>query len=171
VNFATFGAGTPGHFGAEIFAEQAGFKIEPIHYRSTGDAVTAIIAGDVQAAFVTTALGAAQSKGGKVRALATTAAERSSLLPDVPTFAEAGMPQIDFSAWMAFFVPHGTPAAVVQTLSREIAAAVQSAEVKQKLEEAGFRALGTSADEADRMVKSEAARWATVVKATGFKGD
>jgi len=171
VNFATFGAGTPGHFGAEIFAEQAGFKIEPIHYRSTGDAVTAIIAGDVQAAFVTTALGAAQIKGGKVRALATTAGQRSTLLPDVPTFTEAGMPQIDFSSWLAFFVPHGTPAPVVETLSREIVATVQSAEVRQKLEEAGFRALGTTPAEAEKMVKAEAVRWAAVVKATGFKGD
>ena len=88
-NFATFGAGTPGHFGAEMLAEQGGFKIEPIHFRATGDAMTALVANDVQAAFVSTSLATAQLKGGKVRALATTAAERSPLLPDVPTFAEA----------------------------------------------------------------------------------
>jgi tripartite-type tricarboxylate transporter receptor subunit TctC len=84
-NFGTFGAGTPGHFGAELFGEAAGFKVEPIHYRVTGDAVTAIVAGDVSGAFVSTALGAAQIKGGKMRALATTAAQRSPLLPEVPT--------------------------------------------------------------------------------------
>ena len=71
----------------------AGFKVEPVHYRATGDAVTAIIAGDVQAAFVRTALAVAQVKGGKVRALATTAAARSPLLPEVPTFTEAGLPE------------------------------------------------------------------------------
>ncbi len=171
VNFATFGAGTPGHFGAEMLAEQGGFKVEPIHYRSTGDAVTAIIAGDVQGAFVTTALGAAQVKGGKARALATTASERSPLLPDVPTFAEAGMPKVDFAAWFAFFVPSGTPAPIVDTLNRQIVAAVRAPEVRSKLEEAGFRVLGTSRADADRMVKAEAGRWAAVVKATGFKGD
>ena len=110
-NFATFGAGTPGHFGAEVFAEMAGFKVEPVHYRATGDAVTALISGDVQAAFVSTALAAPQVKGGKMRALATTAAARSPLLPEVPTFAEAGWPKVDFSAWFALFAPAGTPPA------------------------------------------------------------
>jgi tripartite-type tricarboxylate transporter receptor subunit TctC len=170
INFATFGPGTIGHFGAEILAQQGGFKIEPIHYRSTGDAVTAIVAGDVQAAFVTTALGTAQAKAGTVRALATTASERSKLLPNVPTFAELGMPKVDFASWSAFFVPSGTPAPIVETLSRQLIAAVQAPEVKQKLEDAGFRVLGTSRADADKMVKEEARRWASIVKATGFKG-
>jgi tripartite-type tricarboxylate transporter receptor subunit TctC len=171
LNFATFGAGTPGHFGAEMFAEQGGFKIEPIHYRATGDAVTAIIAGDVQAAFVTTALGAAQIKAGKMRALATTAAARSTLLPEVPTFAEAGLPRVDFSAWFAVFAPAGTPAALQDQLSQQFAAAVKSPEVRQKLVEAGFTVTGTARAEAERMVKAEAPRWAAAVKASGFKGD
>ncbi len=171
VNFATFGAGTPGHFGAEMLAEQGGFKIEPIHYRATGDAVTAIVAGDVQAAFVSTALGSAQIKAGKMRALATTAPARSPLLPDVPTFTEAGLPKVDFSAWFAVFVPAGTPAAVQDLLSTQVAAAVRSPEVRQKLTDAGFTVTGTSRADAERMVRAEAPRWAAVVKATGFKGD
>jgi tripartite-type tricarboxylate transporter receptor subunit TctC len=171
LNFATFGAGTPGHFGAEMFAEQGGFKIEPIHYRATGDAVTAIIAGDVQAAFVTTALGAAQIKAGKMRALATTAAARSPLLPEVPTFAEAGLPKVDFSAWFAIFAPAGTPAALQDQLSQQFGAAVKSPEVRQKLIEAGFTVTGTARAEAERMVRAEAPRWAAAVKASGFKGD
>jgi tripartite-type tricarboxylate transporter receptor subunit TctC len=170
-NIATFGAGTPGHFGAELFADAAGLKIEPIHYRATGDAVTAIVAGDVAGAFVSTALGAAQVKGGKMRALATTAAQRSTLLPEVPTFAEAGMPSIDFSAWFAVFAPTGTPAAVLDQLHRQIVAAVQAPEVRAKLQEAGFSVLGTSRADTERMLKAEAPRWAAAVKATGFKGD
>ncbi|GAP37643.1 tripartite tricarboxylate transporter substrate-binding protein [Piscinibacter sakaiensis] len=171
-NIATFGAGTPGHFGAEMFAEQAGgFKIEPIHYRATGDAVTAIVAGDVQGAFVSTALGVAQIKGGKMRALATTAAQRSPLLPDVPTFTEAGLPKVDFSAWFAVFVPAATPAAVQDLLATQVAAAVRAPEVRQKLVDAGFTVTGTSRAEAERMVRAEAPRWAAVVKASGFKGD
>ncbi|MBX3621703.1 MAG: tripartite tricarboxylate transporter substrate binding protein [Rhizobacter sp.] len=171
VNFATFGAGTPGHFGAEMLAEQGGFKVEPIHYRATGDAITAIVVGDVQGAFVSTALGVAQLKGGKMRALATTAATRSTLLPDVPTFKEAGMPGVDFSAWFAVFAPAGTPPAILDMLSRQIVAAVQSPDVKQKLVEAGFTVTGTSRADAERMVKAEGPRWAAVVKASGFKGD
>jgi tripartite-type tricarboxylate transporter receptor subunit TctC len=171
INFATFGAGTPGHFGAEMLAEQGGFKVEPIHYRATGDAITAIVAGDVQGAFVSTALGSAQIKAGKMRALATTAATRSPLLPEVPTFSEAGLPKVDFSAWFAVFAPAGTPAAALDLLSKQIVASVQAPEVKQKLVEAGFTVTGTSRAEAEAMVKAEAPRWAAVVKATGFKGD
>lgn len=171
VNFGTFGAGTPGHFGAEMFGDAAGFKVESVHYRATGDAVTAIVSGDVQAAFVSTALGAAQVRGGKMRALATTAAQRSPLLPDVPTFTEAGWPKIDFSAWFAVFVPAGTPTPIADTLSRAVAASVQAPDVKQKLQDAGFTVLGTTRADTERMLKAEAPRWAGVVKTTGFKGD
>ena len=142
-----------------------------MHYRATGDAVTAIIAGDVQAAFVSTALAAAQIKGGKMRALATTARERSPQLPDVPTFAEAGWPKIDVSAWFAFFVPAGTPEPVQDALARAIVASVQSPDVKAKLQEAGFTVLGMPRADTARMLRSEAQRWAQVVKASGFKGD
>jgi tripartite-type tricarboxylate transporter receptor subunit TctC len=171
VNFGTFGAGTPGHFGAEMFAEQAGLKIEPVHYRATGDAITALVAGDVQGAFVTTALAAPQIKGGKLRALATTGAARSALLPDVPTMAEAGLPKVDFSAWFAVFAPAGTPGAQLDTLNQAVVAAMQSPDVRKVLQEAGFALSGTSRAESEKMVRSEAPRWAAVVKATGFKAD
>ena len=170
-NFGTFGAGTPGHFSAEVYADIAGFKVEPVHYRTTGDAVTAIIAGDVQAAFVTTAFAAAQIKGGKMRALAVTAPQRVPQLPDVPTFTEAGLPKIDISAWFAVFVPAGTPEAVQETLNRAIVAAVQSPDVKPRLQDAGFSVFGTGRADTVRMLRSEGTRWGQIVKASGFKGD
>jgi tripartite-type tricarboxylate transporter receptor subunit TctC len=170
-NFATFGAGTPGHFGAELFATEGGFKIEPIHYRSTGDAVSAIVAGDVEGTFVSIALGSAQTKGGKMRALATTATERTPLLPEVPTFTEAGMPKVDFAAWFAIFVPAKTPGTVIEPLERALLAAARDPQVSQKLAEAGLRSTGTSRAETGKMVKDETQRWAAIVKATGFKGD
>ncbi|WP_066337953.1 Bug family tripartite tricarboxylate transporter substrate binding protein [Azohydromonas lata] len=171
VNFATFGAGTPGHFGAELLAEQAQLRIEPVHYRATGDAITALVAGDVQAAFVSTALAVPQVKGGKLRALATTAAVRSPLLPDVATFAEAGWPKLDFSAWFALFVPAGTPAAVADQLGRQAVAAVQAPQVRQKLQEAGFTVTGLTRTDTERVVRAETQRWAGIVKASGFKAD
>lgn len=170
-NFGTFGAGTPGHFGAEVFADLAGFKVESIHYRATGDAITAIIAGDVQAAFVSTALAVAQVKGGKMRALATTAKERSPLLPEVPTFTEAGHPKADFSAWFALLAPAATPAATLDALNRQAVAALQSPDLKQKLLEAGFSVSTGPRAEAQALLQREAQRWAAVVRQTGFKGD
>ncbi|MFN3295405.1 Bug family tripartite tricarboxylate transporter substrate binding protein [Caldimonas sp.] len=170
-NFATFGAGTPGHFGAEMFARQAGFAIEPVHFRATGDAMSALLNGSVQAAFVSTALAAAQVKAGKLRALGTTAAQRSALLPQVPTLAEAGWPELNFSAWFAVLAPAGTAPAVLDTLNREVVAALQTPAVRKSLEEAGFTVRGTSRLEAQALMDAEARRWAAVVQATGFQID
>lgn len=171
VNFGTFGAGTPGHFGAEVLAELGNFKVEPIHYRATGDAVSAVVSGDVQAVLMSTPLAAAQIKGGKMRALATTAPKRSPLLPNVPTFIESGMPKADFTAWFCLFAPAGTPAQVVATLNAQVNAAIQSPDTKQRLEEAGFSVFGTSSADAQKMIAAETPRWARIVKATGFRGD
>jgi tripartite-type tricarboxylate transporter receptor subunit TctC len=171
VNFGTFGAGTPGHFGAEMLAEQGRFKIEPVHFRATGDAVTALIAGDVQASLMSTALASAQIKGAKMRALATTAPVRSALLPDVPTFKESGFPNADFSAWFCLFVPAGTPEAIIATLNTQVLAALQDADLRRRLEEAGFSIIGTSPEAARGMIAAENVKWKKVVTATGFKGD
>lgn len=171
INFATFGAGTPGHFGGELLAEQAGFKIEPVHYRATGDAITALVAGDVAGALASTALATPQVKGGKLRALATTAAVRSPQLPEVPTFSESGLPGVDVSAWFAVFLPGGTPPAMLDAASRAVQAAAQASELRRQLQEAGFNVLGGSRADAERLVRDEAPRWARLVKQSGFKPD
>jgi hypothetical protein len=98
-------------------------------------------------------------------------AQRSPLLPEVPTFTESGMPGIDFSAWFGVFAPAGTPPAVLDQLNRQIVAAVQSPETRAKLVDAGFSVSGTSRADTEKMLETEATRWAAVVKATGFKGD
>lgn len=171
LNFATFGAGTPGHFGAAEFGEQAGVKIEPVHFRSTGEAVTAIISGQVSGAWVSTAVAASQIKGGKMKGLAITARARSPLLPEVPTTTEAGMPRLAFSAWLGVLAPAGTPAPILEQLSSRLSEAVKAPDVQQKLIDAGFSVTGTGRADTDRMLKTEGARWAAVVKNTGFKGD
>lgn len=171
LNFATFGAGTPGHFGAVEFGEQSGVKVEPVHYRSTGDAMTAILSNSVTGAWVSVAIAAGQVKGGKMRGLAITARQRSPLLPDVPTTAESGMPKLNFSAWLGVLAPAGTPSATLDLLSKAFVEAVQFPEVRQKLVEAGFTVTGTGRVDTERMLKAEAARWGAVVKATGFRGD
>lgn len=171
LNFATFGAGSPGHFGAIDLGLKANLKVEPIHFRSTGDAVTAIISGDVDGAWVSTAVASAQTKGGKVRALTTTAKSRSPLLPEVPTTSEAGMPQLRFSSWLGVLAPSGTPDKVVALLSAQLVASVQSPDVRQKLVEAGFSVTGTSQSEMAKMLPNEASSWSAIVKASGFKGD
>lgn len=168
-NFATFGAGTPGHFGAELLAEAGNFKIEPIHYRSTGDAVTAIISGQVEAAFITTAMANTQVSGGKMKGLAITGAQRNKMLRDIPTFAESGLQQVNFGAWFAFFAPAGTPDDVLDALNKAIVAALKDEKVKTTLENAGFAIVGSSRKELADLLVSEQKVWSGVVQKTGFK--
>ena len=168
-NIATFGAGTPGHFGAEMLAEAANFRITPIHYRNTGDALTGIVSGQVQGAFITTAMAASQLSGGKMKALAITGDARSAMLPNIPTFAESGHPDVNFGAWFAFFTPKGTPAEVLDTLNSNIDKALDNAKVRKTLEDMGFVIVGSSRDELASLLQSEKKRWADVVKKTGFK--
>src|SRR5690606_18439667 len=97
-NFATFGAGTPGHFGAELLTEAGKFKRGPVRYRATGGAATAIVSGQVHGAFITTAMASTQMSGGKRKGLAITGAQRNKMLPDIPTFAEEGMDGVKFGA-------------------------------------------------------------------------
>lgn len=168
-NFATFGAGTPGHFGAELLAEAGKFKIEPVHYRSTGDAVTAIVSGQVHGAFITTAMASTQISGGKMKGLAITGAQRNRMLPDIPTFAEEGMDGVKFGAWFAFFAPAGTPDDVQETLNKGIVAALKQDQVRTTLENAGFGIVGSSRQQLADLMVSEQKIWSGVVKKTGFK--
>ncbi|HLT98269.1 MAG TPA: tripartite tricarboxylate transporter substrate binding protein [Burkholderiaceae bacterium] len=168
-NFATFGAGTPGHFGAELLAEAGKFKIEPVHYRSTGDAVTAIVSGQVHGAFITTAMATTQISGGKMKGLAITGAQRNKMLPEIPTFAEEGLQDVKFGAWFAFFAPKGTPDDVLETLNTKVVAALKDENVRNTLENAGFGIVGSSRQQLADLMVEEQKIWSGVVKKTGFK--
>lgn len=168
-NLATFGAGTPGHFGAELLAEAGGFEIEPVHYRSTGDAVTAIVSGQVHGAFITTAMASTQIAGGKMKGLAITGAQRNKMLPDIPTFAEENLDGVNFGAWFAFFAPTGTPDDVLDKLNAGVVAALKDEKVRTTLENAGFGIVGSSRQELADLLISEQKVWSGVVKSTGFK--
>ena len=165
----TFGAGTVGHFGGDVFADAAKIRMDPVHFKTTGEAVTAILNGDVHVLLVTPSLAAPHVKAGKVRALAITGPTRSPMLPQVPTFKETGFPDVEFSAWFGILAPAKTPPAVLDKLNAEIVKAVRAPDTRAKLEEAGYRVTGTTRDEFAKSIRDDAARWAKVVKTTGFK--
>ncbi|MCW5627601.1 MAG: tripartite tricarboxylate transporter substrate binding protein [Rhodoferax sp.] len=169
VFMGTFGAGTLGHFGAVEFADAVGVKIESVHYRNTGDALIGTVNGDVKGVFGSIALMAPQISAGKVRGLAVTGPERSPLLPEVPTFKEVGYPDLQFTAWFGVLAPAGTPTAVLDKANAEIAKAVQSAAGRDKLERAGFRVSTGSRQVFNDIIRDDTARWAKIVKQTGFK--
>ena len=167
----TFGAGTPGHFGAFLFGDAIGIKPEPVHYKTTGDALGGLFSGDVSGAFASVGLAAANVKAGKLLALASSGDTRSASLPDVPTFREQGFPQLAFNSWFGVVAPARTPPEIIARLEADIRKAVQSAEGKAKLEDAGFSVTGTTSQEFARVIAADTASWGKVVAATGFKAD
>ncbi len=168
---ATFGAGTPGHFGVFMLGDALKLQPEPVHYKSTGDALTGLFGGDVQGVFASIGLAAPNVKAGKLLALATTGAVRTSALPDVPTFKEQGYPDLVFNSWFGVVAPAKTPADILTKLNADIVKVLQSTDNKTKLEDAGFRATGTSREEFAHSIATETAKWGKAVAATGFKAD
>ena len=168
---ATFVACTPGQFGAYMFGDAIKVKPEPVHYKSTGDALAGIFGGDVQGVFASIGLAAPNVKAGKLLALATTGPVRSAALPDVPTFKEQGYPELEFSSWFGIVAPAKTPPDIIAKLNADIVKAVRSADGKTRLEDAGFRVTGTSREDFVRIISADTAKWGKAVAATGFKAD
>ncbi len=145
LNYASIGIGTAPHLGAELFKSVAKVDITHVPYRgSSAQAITALIAGDVAMFLVGTSTAVPHIKGGALRGLAVTSSKRVDGLPDVPTFAEAGLPGVDVSLWFAVLVPSGTPTAIVDKLNADIARVVADPEFKQALAVRGFEAISSS---------------------------
>ena len=168
---ATFGAGTPGHFGAFMFGDAVKLKPEAVHYKSTGDALGGLFSGDVQGVFASVGLAAPNVKAGKLVALGSTGANRTGALPDVPTIKEQGYNNLEFSSWFGIVAPSKAPADILAKLSADIQKAVKSPDLKAKLEESGFRVTGTSREEFARIIAADTVSWGKAVAATGFKAD
>lgn len=168
---ATFGAGTPGHFGAFMFGDAVKLKPEPVHYKNTADALGGLFSGDVQGVFASMGLAAPNVKSGKLVALGTTGGVRSNALPDVPTIKEQGYPTLEFNSWFGIVAPGKTPPEILNRLQADIIKAVQSPEGKAKLEDAGFRVTGTTREEFARIIAADTVTWGKAVAATGFKAD
>ena len=168
---ATFGAGTPGHFGAYMFGDAIKLKPEPVHYKNTGDALGGLFSGDVQGVFASVGLAAPNVKAGKLYALGSTGATRAAALPDVPTIKEQGYPNLEFTSWFGIVAPSKTPADIVARLSADIQKAVKAPEGKARMEDAGFRVTGTSPEEFARIISADTVTWGKAVAATGFKAD
>ena len=168
---ATFGAGTPGHFGAFMFGDAVQLKPEPVHYKNTNDALGGLFSGDVQAVFATAALAAPQVKAGKLAALGSTGATRTPSMPDLPTIREQGYPSLEFNSWFGVVAPAKTPPEIVARLQADIVRALQQPDSRSRLEEAGFRVTGTTGDELARIMRADTVTWGKAVAATGFKAD
>jgi tripartite-type tricarboxylate transporter receptor subunit TctC len=170
-NFASTGNGSISHLGVELVKLKTNSFAVHIPYASSGQAVTAIIQGDVQYACLPPVTVMPQAKAGRLKALAVTSAERSALLPELPTLRESGLPDIQAVPWFAYMAPKGTPNDIVQRMSREIAAALKEPETLKRLQTAYFDPVGSTPEALNKFMVEELHRWKPVIERAGIKPD
>jgi len=171
VNFGSPGAGTSGHLTGELFNLVTRARMTHIPYKGAGFAVTANIANEVQSSFLSTATAQPHIKAGRLKPLVVVRKTRFSGMPDVPSSVEAGYPDLDSNAWFGLFAPAKTPKALIARLNKEVADALNTQQVKDILLGQGAEVAPTSPEEFGAYVKSEAVKWARVVKESGYKGN
>jgi tripartite-type tricarboxylate transporter receptor subunit TctC len=171
VTFASAGNGTAVHMAGEQLRQAAGFTFVHVPYRGGGPMITDLLAGRVLMAFGTVPAIAGHVRAGRLRALAITGAERAALLPDVPSMAEAGFPQVDAALVNALVGPAGLPESLVTRLADASRAAVTGQAMRARLTELGFAAVGDGPAETRRRFEAEIPRWTEIVRAAGITPD
>jgi len=171
LNYASSGPGTPYHMAGELFKSMAGVDIVHVPYKGSSGARTDILGGQVQMMFDAIPTMAPNVQAGKLKALGTSGKVRSTVLPEVPTVSEAGVPGYDAVIWLGIMAPAGTPKAVVDRLNAEIRKIVESPEMKGAWEKQGAVAMAMSPDEFGRFMREDIEKWARVVKISGAKAD
>jgi len=171
LTYASAGVATTFHLCAELFKDTTHTFILHVPYRGGGPALLDTLAAQVDMSFPTLAAAVPHVKSGALRALAVTDVRRSALLPDVPTLREAGLKDFQFSQWQALLAPAKTPPAIVAQLQKEIARAVQTAEVKERFGQMGLDPVGGTAEDLRKRVAQDIAKWSAVAKAANIKND
>jgi len=171
LNYASAGSGGGNHLSQEMFKFMAGIDIIHVPYKGGGEQLTALISGEVQSNFNLVPTALPQVRAGRLKALAITSAQRLAVVPEVPTIAEAGVPGYEATSWQGVVVPAATPRAIVNRLHGEIAKALQTPEMTQWLAAEGSTPGGITPHEFAAHIKSEIAKWAKVVKASGARAD
>jgi len=170
-NYASIGAGSLSHLSIELIKDKTGTYIVHIPYSSSPAAVTSLIAGDTQIASLAPLAIMPQVAAGKLKALAISTSRRSPLLPDIPTFKEAGIVDVEASAWIGVVAPARTPPAIIERLNREFVAALKDPATVEKLRAQYMEAAPMSPAEFAAFMRAELARWTPVIKRSGASVD
>jgi tripartite-type tricarboxylate transporter receptor subunit TctC len=171
LNYASAGSGTPNHLAMELFKSMAGVDITHVPYKGAPQAVTDLIAGQVDVMFNSIAPVLPHIRGGRLRVLGIGSTKRSTILPDVPTIAESGVPGFEAVSWFGMLAPARTPKAIVAKLSRTLAQVVHRPELRKQFEAMGAEPVGDTPEEFGALMRRESARYAKVVKFSGAKVD
>jgi tripartite-type tricarboxylate transporter receptor subunit TctC len=171
INYASSGNGTPYHMAGELFKYLAGVDMTHIPYKGSAAARTDVVGGQVDVMIDAVTTMTEFSRDGRVRGLATTGRKRSTIMPDMPTVAEAGVPKYEMSIWLGIMAPKGTPAPIVARLNEEIRKILSRPEVRDAWAKQGAFPMIMSTNEFTQFLDADIAQWATVVKVSGAKPD
>ena len=169
LTYGTGGNGSATHFAAEAFQQAADVKLYHVPYKGAGDAVVGVMSGDVDLITASPPSVMGNIRGGQMRALAISGTSRASALPDVPTFAEAGLPQYSVLNWSGLAAPKGTPPEIIQKLQTGVAKALAEPDVKEFLASQGAEPGGMTSEAFVRLMQEETDRWREVAARAGFE--
>jgi tripartite-type tricarboxylate transporter receptor subunit TctC len=167
-DYGSGGVGSAGHLAVALLEHIAGVKFNHIPYKGGGPSMIATVGGQVHFAVPAFPTALPHVKSGKVRLLAVTGTRRAPTMPDVPTVAEAGVPGYEFTIWFAAFVPAGTPKAIISRLNQVIVKAIGMPDMQEQLAKTGVDPEPSTPDQLAKHLRSEIAKWARVIKASGI---
>lgn len=171
VSYASFTAGNSSHFAGVILNEKLGLDLVHVPFNGTPPAVQNLIGEQVQTAFLPLIAVKQHMDGGKVKVLGVSSPQRSALMPDVPTFAEQGVPEMNIYIWSGFAAPAGTPDGVLNKLNAELNKVLRSEDIRAKWRDMDFEPMPMSPTEFTGYIRDESSRWRKVVEISGFKID
>jgi tripartite-type tricarboxylate transporter receptor subunit TctC len=169
LNFASSGVGTIVHLNGELFKMLTGVELVHVPYKGTALSIPDVANGNIAMLFDSLASVMPHVKAGNVRPLAVNAPQRSPLLPEIPTLAEAGLPAFDRYTWFGLFAPAGTPPDIVRRLQTEVAAALKSPDLRERFDAVGAEPVGSSSEQFVERIKSDSVRWAEVIRKAEVK--
>lgn len=167
--FTIGSGGGAAHLATELFRSMAAANVEIAHYKGGGQALTALMSGEVQMLISTMSDALPHMNAGKVKALGVTSVKRSAIAPSLPTLSEAGLPGYEYSTWYGVFAPAGVPRTLIAQLNQDIARALASQNVRKRFAATGIEAAPGTPEDFGRYVKAEVQKWAKVIQAAGLK--
>ncbi len=169
LNYASVGSGSPQHLAMETLLAAAGVQLTHVPYKGGAQATLAVASGEVQAFWIATSVALGQIRSGKVRALAVGETRRTAALPEVPTVRETGIPDYQYSPWLALYAPAGTPPPVVELLRAEVTRVLALADVQERLQSQGLDPRASSSAELAALAREESAKMGEVIRRLGLK--
>lgn len=171
LNYGTAGIGSNPHVAGELFNLLAKVNTVAVHFKGGALALIAVMGGEISIVYNSTAGAIPHIRGGRIRAIAVTGAQRTGTLPDIPTIAEAGVPGYEFQAWHVMVAPKGTPKQTIVVLNERLKSALKSPDIAQRFRQDDFEIIGAAAGDTATFLASEVRKWGRVVKERGMRAE